>query len=136
MYKKIFTILLFLCFYSAFSQPISLYRQFLGQYDFTMIGNTLSTTQNDTNVGGPCIILSQSSATLNLNPNQTVIAAYLYWSSTELVVQDSIDLDVTLNGTPIIAQRTFTNNVGFVLSAFADVTNLVKNYRKRHVFIC
>ena len=126
MYKKVLFILLFLCFFSGFSQPISLYRQFLGQYDFTMIGNTLSTTQNDTNVGGPCTILSQSSATLNLNPNQTVLAAYLYWSSTELVVQDSIDLDVTLNGTPIIAQRTFTNNVGFVLSAFADVTNLVK----------
>ena len=124
MYKKILSIFLFLCFYSSFSQPISLYRQFFGTYDFTMIGNTLSTSHND--FGISCTVLTQSSATLNLNPNQTVAAAYLYWSSTELVVQDSIDLDVTLNGVSITAQRTFTNNVGYVLSAFADVTNLVK----------
>lgn len=120
MCKKILPILLFLCFLPGFSQPISLYRQFLGSYDFTMIGNTLLSdwTQNN-----PCTIFTQSSATLNLNANQTVAAAYLYWSS--IGGPQDRDLDIALNGTPISAQRILTDGGRF--AGFADVTNLVKN---------
>lgn len=125
MYKKIFSIFLFLCFYSGFSQPISLYRQFLGQYDFTMIGNTLV---SDWAYNNPCTIFTQSSAVLNLNTNQTVTAAYLYCSS--VATPELRDLDVALNGIPITAQRILTNmeppNIGSHFGAFADVTDLVK----------
>lgn len=127
MFKKILSTLLFLCFYTCYSQPIALYKQFAGSYDFTMIGNTLNTAENNTNP--TCVIQTQSAANLNLNANQTVVAAYLYWSGTYLQ-NNSIDLDVTLNGTSISAQRTFYRPIGvnlnYTLSAFADVTNLVQ----------
>lgn len=124
MYKKVLAILLFLCVFSGFSQPISLYRQFAGSYDFTMIGNTLMSNWYHS----PCTILNQSSAVLNLNTNQTVAAAYLYWSGSGSPEQ--ADLDVALNGTSITSQRVLTNIGPLVgeshFSAFADVTNLVK----------
>jgi len=120
MYKKIFLLVLFLNFFLGFSQPISLYRQFFGSYDFTMIGNTLNTAENS--IDPNCSILTQSSATLNLNPNQTVVAAYLYWSSNGSLSQ--ADLNVELNGSPISAQRTFFDLANF--GAFADVTNLIQ----------
>src|SRR5690606_37281869 len=120
MYKKIFLLVLFLNFFLGFSQPISLYRQFFGSYDFTMIGNTLNTAENS--IDPNCSILTQSSATLNLNPNQTVVAAYLYWSSNGSLNQ--ADLNVELNGSPISAQRTFFDLANF--GAFADVTNLIQ----------
>src|SRR5690606_20790142 len=55
-------------------------------------------------------------------------AAYLYWSGYK--GSEQADLDVMLNGTPISAQRTFTN-IDPVASdthfgAFADVINIVK----------
>src|SRR5690554_4402402 len=121
MYKKILSIFLFLCFYSGFSQPISLYRQFFGSYDFTMIGNTLNTAENS--IDPNCMILTQSSATLNLNVNQTVVEAYLYWSGA--TGGNDIDLDIELNGVPITAQRTF-EVYNYIQGAFADVTDLVK----------
>ncbi|HLU51645.1 MAG TPA: hypothetical protein VKZ42_05725, partial [Flavobacteriaceae bacterium] len=128
MYKKILTALLFMFFFSGFSQPISLYRQFLGQYDFTMIGNTLNVGPNTQGMGTPCIMLTQSSATLNLNANQTVAAAFLYWSGSASPTQ--LDLDVQLNGTPITAQRTFIGlgptGTESWSGAFADVTDLIK----------
>ncbi|MDR6300155.1 hypothetical protein [Mesonia maritima] len=81
--------LCFLIFFIAvqsFSQsfqgtPFSLSQQFNGNYDFTAIGNTLNPNDNVNNFGSlSCNINNSSSATLNLNPNQTVEAAYLYWS--------------------------------------------------------
>ncbi|MEG1239469.1 MAG: gliding motility-associated C-terminal domain-containing protein [Flavobacterium sp.] len=125
MYKKIFLLVLFLNFFLGFSQPISLYKQFFGRYDFTMVGNTLNTASNGT--GQPCTILTQSSATLNLNPNQTVVAAYLYWSS--LPENRNFDQAVMLNNTPITAQRILLDNtINYAeRSAFADVTTIVQN---------
>src|SRR5690606_14818426 len=125
MYKKIFSIFLFLCFYSGFSQPISLYRQFLGQYDFTIIGITLTSAPN--NSGVPCTSLTQSNALLNLGTNQTVTAAYLYWSSLGDLLTP-LDEDIDLNGISISAQRILEdfNDCGSYYSAFTDVTDLVK----------
>lgn len=85
-----------------------------------MIGNTLLSDWTHNN---PCNILTQSSATLNLNANQAVAAAYLYWSS--VASPELRDLDVALNGTPISAQRILTDGGRF--AGFADVTNLIKN---------
>ena len=106
------------------AQTIQLYNQFLGKYDFTMIGNTLNMQENGV---GSCSILTQSSANLNLTAGQTIQAAYLYWAGSGSLAQ--ADLNVKLNGIDITAERTFTVSLGPsslpVFGAFADVTSLV-----------
>jgi gliding motility-associated-like protein len=105
------------------AQDVSLFKQFNGRYDYTAIGNTLNLQEN-----GPltnCEILTSSSAQLNLNEGDTIVAAYLYWAGS-----GSGDFEVLLNDIPIMADRTFsdaldTNRVFF--AAFSDVTNLVKD---------
>ncbi|SFN93331.1 gliding motility-associated C-terminal domain-containing protein [Paenimyroides ummariense] len=126
MYKKIFLVVLLLNSILGFSQPISLYKQFYGRFDFTMVGNTLNTASNGT--GQPCTILTQSSAALNLNPNQEVVAAYLYWSG--FPENRNFDQTVMLNNIPITAERILLDNSIFNYpqrSAFADVTSIVQN---------
>lgn len=72
----------------------------------------------------PCVILTSSSATYNLNPGDVVESAYLYWAGS-----GTGDFNVNLNGTPIVAERTFAltwANSGLpFFSAFANVTSLV-----------
>ena len=123
---KILRIFILLTGIVAHSQPVSLFKQYTGNYDFYMIGNTMNTVANGT--GGPCTILTQSSAVLNINAPQDILGAFLYWSGSGSLTE--ADLNVQLNGTPITAQRTFTvtasqTNLPF-FGAFADVTNLVK----------
>ncbi len=105
------------------AQDITLFQQFNGRYDYIAIGNTLNTVEN-----GPfssCNILTSSSATLNLNTNQTVVAAYLYWAGS-----GTGDFDIELNGSPITAERTFSDaldNNRVFFAAFADITTIVLN---------
>ncbi|MEG1239643.1 MAG: gliding motility-associated C-terminal domain-containing protein [Flavobacterium sp.] len=124
MIKILRLFIFFSCFF-AFSQPIKLFKQYTGRYDFFMIGNTMNTVPNGIN--SPCTILTQSSALLNLNANANIQAAFLYWSGSGTLAE--ADLNVQLNGTPITAQKTFTT-VGPTglefFGAFADVTNFVK----------
>lgn len=73
----------------------------------------------------PCNIQTESTANLNLNSNQNVIAAYLYWAGS-----DTGDFDVTLNGTAISANRTFSDALDserVFFAAFADVTDIIQN---------
>lgn len=122
--KRTYYILCFIIFGSTIpliAQDVTLFQQFNGRYDYTAIGNTFNTVEN-----GPdnvCTILNTASATLNLNANQNVVAAYLYWAGS-----GTGDLDVTLNGIPITAERLFddgldANRVFF--AAFADVTDII-----------
>lgn len=119
-------ILLFFLFYNpttVLGQDVELYQQFNGRYDYTAIGNTLNLAENGT--GADCVISTESSATLSLNANQTVVAAYLYWAGS-----DTGDFNVSLNNNPVTAERTFSdaldaNRVFF--AAFADVTTLVQS---------
>jgi len=108
------------------AQDIELYQQFLGKYDFTMIGNTLNMEENGS--GSSCNILTQSSATLNLGAGQTIEAAYLYWAGSGS--SDQADLNIKLNGTDIVAERTFAVTIGGVnlpvFGAFTDVTSFVQ----------
>ena len=114
-------------FLSIFGQNVTLYHQFNGKYDFTFIGNTLNTIENNNIFGQPdppCIINTSSSATLNLNPLDTIEKAYLYWAGS-----GNGDFEVSLNNQNIIAQRTFGPAFIFGLpyfSAFADITSLVQ----------
>ncbi|MFD2602068.1 PKD domain-containing protein [Flavobacterium suzhouense] len=108
--------------------PFSLYRQFNGRYDYTAIGNTLNLQENaGILVSDECGVLTQSSATLSLQPGHTIVAAYLYWAGSGLG-----DFDVKLNNIDVTAQRTFystisvsANNPKPSFGAFADVTNIV-----------
>src|SRR5690606_31030781 len=125
--KKLTFLFLFSFIFShkAESQQIQLYEQFFGKYDYLAIGNTLNMSENGT--GGPCTILTESSATLTLTPGQTVVAAYLYWAGSGAGV-----FNVKLNGIDITAERTFSTNLfynGFnhlFFGAFADVTDIVQ----------
>ncbi len=81
--------------YPFYGQDISLYKQYNGRYDFLFIGNTLNTIENN-NIDGypdpPCTILSNSSATLSLNPDDIIENAYLYWAGS-----GTGDFEVQLN---------------------------------------
>jgi len=101
-----------------FAQEVSLYQQFGGHIDFTMIGNTLNLEENG--IFANCAINTSSSAELNLNPDDTIIAAYLYWAGS-----GTGEFDVKLNNIDITAQRTFSDSLTDILpffSAFYDVT--------------
>jgi len=109
---------------TALGQNISLFEQFNGRYDFTFIGNTLNTGEN--NVQSVLEILDSSSATLELLPGQTLEKAYLYWAGS-----GTGDFEIELNGTTIFAERTFgvTQNVfgspRDFFAAFADITDFI-----------
>ncbi|MDP2687041.1 MAG: gliding motility-associated C-terminal domain-containing protein [Aequorivita sp.] len=109
----------------GFAQEIALYQQFNGHFDYTAFGNTLNVEENGQ--GGDCFILTSSSANFQLQPNQEVVAAYLYWAGS-----GPGDFNITFNQVPISAERTFTeiyNNNGtdyIYFSAFANVTEQIQ----------
>ncbi len=108
--------------YLNYGQDVSLYQQFNGRYDYTAIGNTLNLFENG--AFPTCSILTSSSATLNLNANQSVVAAYLYWAGS-----GTGDFDILVNDEPISAERTFSDaldNNRVFFAAFADITSLVQ----------
>lgn len=120
---KILYFFLFLLTIQSYGQQISLYDQFNGNYDYTAIGATLNTEENnDSDAPSSCIINTSASANLNLLPTQNITAAYLYWAGS-----GTGDLNVTLNGQAITPDRVFTTNLNTLdfFSAFKDVTNLV-----------
>ncbi|WP_317166971.1 T9SS type B sorting domain-containing protein [Winogradskyella ursingii] len=105
------------------AQDVSLFQQLNGRYDYTAIGNTLNIQENGPTA--PCNILTSSSAILNLNPDQSIIAAYLYWAGS-----GTGDFEVELNGIPISAERSFSDSLDpnrIFFAAFADVTEIVLN---------
>lgn len=114
--------------YPFYGQDVSLFKQYNGRYDFVFIGNTLNTIENN-NIDGlpspPCTILTNSSSLLNLNQNNSIENAYLYWAGS-----GTGDFEVKLNNQTISASRTFSNenSRGFpFFSAFADVTSLIQS---------
>lgn len=118
--KHLFLWLLFY-YILGYTQDIDLYQQFNGRYDYTAIGNTLNIIENGAFI--TCEILTTSSADLQLETNQNIIAAYLYWAGS-----GTGDFDVLLNEFDVTAERTFSeeldeNRVFF--AAFADVTDII-----------
>ena len=114
--KKIVLLLVLLISATLSAQPVTLFEQFNGRYDFLAFGNTLNTGPN------PCNILTQSSADFNMPPGGTLITAKLYWAGS-----GSGDFDVELNGAPVTAERTFGINFNGLdfFAAYADVTDIV-----------
>ena len=103
------------------AQDITLFQQFNGRYDYVAIGNTLNIAENGINV--PCDILTSSSADLDLETNQNIVAAYLYWAGS-----GDGDIEISLNGFPVTAERTFNDaldNDRVFFAAYADVTAIL-----------
>jgi len=106
-------------------QNITLYEQVNGRYDFTFVGNTLNSAEN--NPTNTFVTGTSSSADLNLNTDDTVIRAYLYWAGS-----GDGDFEVDINGVSITADRTFSHSRFFApntftyFSAFKDITSLVQ----------
>ncbi|WP_241697187.1 T9SS type B sorting domain-containing protein [Winogradskyella eckloniae] len=123
MTKKLLIVFsLFICATSqAVAQDISLFQQFNGRYDYTAIGNTLNSEENG--LEATCAILTSSTASLNLNSNQNIVAAYLYWAGSGLG-----DLNIKLNGITINAERSFADALDadrVFFAAYADVTSII-----------
>ena len=112
--------------YSVKSQDIILYQQFNGRYDFTFIGNTMNTAENNSTTN--LVTGTSSSATLSLNPTDEIEKAYLYWAGS-----GDGDFEVNLNTVLITPDRTFShsriiNGIEFTFfSAFKDVTSQIQN---------
>src|SRR5690554_588464 len=123
--RFLYIIILFIC-NAAWSQDISLYQQFNGNYDYISFGNTLNITENGSN--SDCTILSTSGAYFNLEPQQEIVAAYLYWAGS-----GPGDFEISFNQVPLSAERTFNllynqgNTEYSFFSAFADVTDAMQN---------
>ena len=119
--KRKLIYLFFIFNLQLFAQEVTLYQQFGGHIDFTMIGNTLNLEENG--LFANCAVNTSSSADLILNPDDTIIAAYLYWAGS-----GTGEFEVKLNTVDIVAQRTFadslTENLPF-FSAFYDVTDQI-----------
>ena len=124
MKKKL--LLLFALFFAGqlLAQDISLYQQFNGRYDFVFLGNTMNPVENSFQIIPA--VNTESSATLNLAPGNTIEKAYLYWAGS-----GTGDFEILLNGAPLTAERTFSHQRlnGFLVldyfSAFVDVTSQV-----------
>lgn len=120
----LFSLITLLFSENSFSQNVSLYDQFFGRYDFTLIGNTLNPDQNYLEY--PTYMYTRSSANLQLNSGDQLEKAYLYWAGS-----GTGDFNVKLNDVDITAQRTFaTTGTAFNLdyfSAFYDITEQVRN---------
>ena len=105
--------------------PISLFSNFVGQVDYRATGNSLRSAPNTTSA---CTLNGSSSASITGVPAGAQIrAGYLYWAGSG----SSVDTAVTLNGTGVSADRSFTDTFVFggtdfdFFSGFADVTSQI-----------
>ena len=105
----------------SISQEITLYEQFNWRYDFIAIGNTLNLIENG--AFSDCNILTESDSSLELQTNQTLEAAYLYWAGS-----GSGDFSVRLNSIEVSAERTFsfTYQSKIFFGGFKNVTEIVQ----------
>ena len=138
MYKKsniLFAICFCLLAYIGFSQngvPHTLYQQFNGPYDYTIIGNTHNPYDNQLIPTPPPAMYTGSSASLSLSSGQSIVGAYLIWSG----IGDGIGTTVTLNGTSITPDYINYINTSLFpwwnpypyFSAVKEITSYVQNY--------
>lgn len=121
--KKYALIIFYIVPFLVSAQQVELFQQFNGRYDYVAFGNTLNLAENTAIMAPPCVILTESSADLNLLPQQQIVAAYLYWAGV-----GAGDFEVNFNGTEITATRTFSEELSppfEYFSAFADVTSIL-----------
>ena len=109
--------------------PHTLYQQFNGPFDYTIIGKSHNISDNGNFNVFQCTMLTNSSATLNLASNQTIEGAYIIWSG----VSNGNGTTITLNGNNLIPDNVNVININpstitpvFFFSAIKDVTALVQ----------
>jgi gliding motility-associated-like protein len=126
--KKLHYLIVMLTFLGIFplnAQDITLFEQINGRYDFTFIGNTMNSAENNPTFS--YITSSSSAAQLNMSPSDRIVRAYLYWAGS-----GDGDFQVNLNGNPLTADRTFSHERFFspstftYFSAFKDITSYVQ----------
>lgn len=125
--KRILSVFIVLIgfFLKGNAQDISLYEQFNGRYDFTFFGNSMNLVEN--NSVYDYVTVTESSATLTLNPNDVIEKAFLYWAGS-----GDGDFEVNLNDELITPDRTFNYSrtidglIFTYFSAFKDVTTQIQ----------
>ncbi|MEG3659902.1 Calx-beta domain-containing protein [Arenibacter palladensis] len=106
------------------NDPLTLFQEFDGYFDYSTTGGTLRTQNNG---GNACAITTSSSNTLvsPIPATATVERAYLYWAHSSGVR----DQDVTFEGQSVSAnylyQTTLSSNRNFY-GYVSDVTDIVK----------
>lgn len=117
---------------AQFDIPHTLYQQFNGHYDYTIIGNTHNSFDNwQPSPPPPCTMQTSSTATLSLLPTQNIVGAYLIWSG----IGTGIGTNVTLNGNNITPDFVNSINISppsFIavpyFSAVKDITSYVQSF--------
>jgi gliding motility-associated-like protein len=129
LWALLFSLIISNNLFSQFTTPLTLYKQFNGQYDYTVIGNTHNILDNWQTPNPPCQLLTNSSATLNLTPTQSIEAAYLIWSG----IEDGSGTTITLNGNLHSPDFINTTNISLpssfpqpYFSAVKDITTYVQ----------
>ena len=129
LFAIFFCLLPYFCF-SQNSVPHTLFQQFNGSYDYTIIGNT----HNSSDAWGspqPLIgtMLTSSSASLNLSSNQSVVGAFLIWAG----ITNGMGTGISLNSSTISPDFINIANVFptattpfFYFSALKDITSFVQ----------
>lgn len=132
---KIFVLLLFTLFSNALTAqitnppgyPLNLYQQFNGQYDYTIIGKTHNTSDSYINPNPPAsALLTASSASLSLQPGQTIVGAYLIWAGVGTGAGTSLSLNGITQFPDSIQTITFSTNTYFY-KAIKDITPYVQS---------
>ncbi|WP_245224963.1 Calx-beta domain-containing protein [Pseudozobellia sp. WGM2] len=104
------------------NDPLTLFQEFDGYFDYSTTGGTLRTNDNNTD---PCSITTSSSNTLIAPiPNTgTIKRAYLYWAHSSNVVDGTVTFEGQTVNANFQYQTTLTNRnfYGYV----SDVTDIV-----------
>ncbi|AYN67048.1 sodium:calcium exchanger [Euzebyella marina] len=105
------------------NDPLTLFQEFDGYYDYSTTGGTLRTSPNG---GDPCAITSSSSNSLvsSVPATASVERAYLYWSHSSTVR----DADVTFEGQNVSANFLYQTSLGNrnFYGYVSDVTSIVQ----------
>ncbi|MDO1511840.1 Calx-beta domain-containing protein [Maribacter confluentis] len=106
------------------NDPLTLFQEFDGYYDYSTTGGSLRTNDNNTD---PCAITTSSSNSLiSPIPNTaTIKKAYLYWAHSSTVVDGSVTFEGQTVNANYQYQTTLTNRnfYGYV----SDVTTIVQS---------
>lgn len=106
--------------------PLTLFKQFEGDFDYVSTGGSLRTAGNGTN---PCAIQATSTNQLvsDIPATGTIKAAYLYWAHSSYVRDEQITFEGQTVNASSVYQTTFNangNNLSFY-GYVSDVTSLV-----------
>jgi gliding motility-associated-like protein len=134
MLKYVLFLLILLPFFSkgqGTSVPLSLFQQFNGPYDYTIIGKSHNPYDNIALVPQSCVMQTNSSASLNLAATQTIVGAYLVWSG----IGNGAGTTLNLNGNTIIPDLIHVANIHpptwtpiLFFSAVKDITSYVQSF--------